>query len=111
MKRQIRVGLVVFSSFGSCLGHGQQVIEKSTAQFPGSVLRWIHIAEREFTKQHLDEGKYMVKVWEEQDSVVVLLQNPRRENVRTKGNPGPLPEYEVEIDRHTGRVIHANYER
>jgi hypothetical protein len=112
MKKHISVVAVAFLSPGSCLGSAQQYVQKPAAQFSGSVLKWIHIAEREFTKQHLDEGKYVVEVWEKQDSVTVLLENPGHENdFSIRGDPGPLPEYEVEIDRRTGRVIHANYER
>jgi hypothetical protein len=112
MVKHNHVAVVIFWLVLPCLGRGQQVIHKTTAQFPGSVLKWIHIAEVEFTKQHLDESRYDVLVWEEQNSVSVILENPGHEkDFETRGNPGPLPEYEVEIDRRTGHVIRANYVR
>jgi hypothetical protein len=112
MKGNLQVAVALFFSLGLLPGRGQQPVHGPAAQFPGSVLKWIHIAEKEFAKHHLDESQYVVRVWERQDSVTVLLKNPGHENdLRTKGDPGPLPEYEVEIDRRTLRVIHANYER
>jgi hypothetical protein len=43
------------------------------AQFPGSSLKWIHIAEPEFQQKHLDLDNYTVTVAEHEDSMVVML--------------------------------------
>jgi hypothetical protein len=81
------------------------------AEFPGSSLKWIHIAEAQFRRQKLDVDKYTVCLIYRDDSVVVMLENPGTEDIKSYGNPGPLPEYEVEISKKDSKIIHANYIR
>jgi hypothetical protein len=80
------------------------------AELPGRSLKWIRIAEREFARQGLDLDKYTVTVFEEDDSVSVILRavdQPR--NVR--GSGGSYPGYEVEINKRTKKIVRANYVR
>lgn len=79
-------------------------------ELPGSSLKWIHLAEPEFERQNLDVSKYVVTVAEDGDSVHVTLTNPRRKQ-GVRGNPGPLPEYDVEIRRTDGKVVRQSYIR
>ena len=80
------------------------------AELPGSSLKWIHIAEPEFERQNLDVSKYSVSVVEDGDSVHVTLTNPHRKQ-GARGNPGPLPEYDVEIRRTDLKVVRQSYIR
>lgn len=80
------------------------------AELPGSLLKWIHIAEPEFERQNLDVSKYVVSVAEDGDSVHVTLTNPHRKQ-GVRGNPGPLPEYDVEIRNRDGKVVRQSYIR
>lgn len=91
-------------------GAQQQPHAGVLAELPGSSLKWIHIAEPEFERQNLDVSKYAVSVVEDDDSVHVTLTNPHRKP-GVRGNPGPLPEYDVEIRRTDGKVVRQSYIR
>jgi len=75
------------------------------ARFPGSSLKWIHIAEKEFKKRQLDVDKYTVIIVEEDSSVTVILEPPETDGIR-----GPVG-YEVEICKKDSRVIGSYYSR
>ncbi len=98
-----------------CIGLGwSAAVERHfvvKAEFPGSSLKWIHVAEAQFKQQGLDVDKYTVCLIYKDDSVVVMLENPGTEGSKSYGNPGPLPEYEVEITKADSKIIRANYIR
>lgn len=80
------------------------------AELPGKSLKWIHIAEQQFKREKLDLDKYTVTVFEEEDSVAVILTSfdaPKR----SRGSAGTYPAYEVEISKKTLKIIRANYTR
>jgi hypothetical protein len=81
-----------------------------SVQLPGSALKWIHIAEKEFERQKLDVSKYDVTVTEENDTVSVSLTNPHRPQ-GIRGNPGPLPEFTVDISKSNAELIRRRYVR
>jgi hypothetical protein len=83
---------------------------KVMAELPGASLKWIQAARPEIEREKLDVNKYFITVTEEDDSVSVSLNNSRLSK-ETRGNPGPLPEYEVEISKKDMKVIRRNYFR
>lgn len=80
------------------------------AELPGKSLKWIHIAEPQFKREKLDLDKYTVTVFEEDESVAVILTSfdaPKR----SRGSGGTYPAYEVEISKKTMKIIRASYVR
>jgi hypothetical protein len=80
------------------------------AQLPGSSLKWIHIAEREFERAGLDLDKYKIIVVEEDNSMIVILKGLNEPKV-VRGSIGQYPGYEVEIGKKDLKVIRSNYVR
>jgi hypothetical protein len=83
---------------------------KVLAEFPGRALKWINAAQPEFEREKLDVSKYFVTVIEEDDSVSVIITGSRISK-EVRGDPGPIPGYEVEISKKEMKVIRANYIR
>jgi hypothetical protein len=83
---------------------------KVMAELPGASLKWIRAAQPEIEREKLDVNKYFITVTEEDDSVSVIL-NSSRLSKETRGDPGPLPGFEVEISKKDMRVIKSNYIR
>jgi len=92
-----------------------EVLAQSTpprviAEFAGASLKWIHVAEPELRRNHLNLDKYMVSVTEEDDSVTVSLL--ATDAVKgTKGSSGSYPAYAVEISKKDLRVVRSYYQR
>lgn len=83
---------------------------KLQAKFPGACLKWIHRAEAEFERRHLDVEHYTIVVVERNDSVTVILRSlDDRENAR--GSTGSFPGYEVEISKKDSGIVRSNYVR
>ena len=80
------------------------------AELPGRSLKWIRIAEREFARKRLNLDNYIVIVFEEDDSVAVILRAVDQPE-RVRGSGGSYPAYEVEINKKTKRIVRANYVR
>jgi hypothetical protein len=78
------------------------------AELPGKSLKWIRIAQPEFERESLEVDKYFLTVVEEDDSVSVILTGSRISK-EVRGDPGPIPGYEVEISKKDQKVIRANY--
>src|ERR1700676_1390359 len=83
---------------------------KVVAQFPGSSLKWIHIAEPEFQQKHLELDNYTVTVVEHEDSMDVMLRSHDSKE-ETRGSSGTFPGYEVEISKKDMKVVGSNYSR
>jgi hypothetical protein len=83
---------------------------KVVAEFPGRALKWINAAQPEFEREKLDVSRYFVTVIEEDDSVTVIL-TASRPSKEVRGDPGPIPGYEVEISKKEMKVIRGNYIR
>jgi hypothetical protein len=83
---------------------------KVVAQFPGSSLKWIHIAEAEFQQKQLDLDNYTVTVVEHEESMDVILRSHDSKE-ETRGSSGTFPGYEVEISKKDMKVVGSNYSR
>ena len=83
---------------------------KVMAELPGASLKWIHAAQPEFEREKLDVNRYFITVTEEDNSMSVIL-NSARLSKETRGDPGPLPGFEVEISKKDMKVIRSNYIR
>lgn len=83
---------------------------KTLAEFTGASLKWVHAAEPEFQKRGLNLDKYTIRVVDQDDSVIVMLQaSDSSEGAR--GSSGSAPGYEVEISKKDRKVMRSNYVR
>ena len=89
---------------------GQKMSPTPVAKLPGSSLRWIHIAEVEFAKEKLNPDRYTVVVFEDQETVTVVLDSSNGD-YHIRGDAGPYPGYEVEISKRDSKIVRSNYIR
>ncbi len=82
----------------------------TVAKFPGSSLKWIHVAEAEFHLKHLNLDDYIVSVVEEEKIVTVYLKSSDAPE-GSKGSGGTHIGYAVEITKEDSRVVSSNYLR
>ncbi|HYE73186.1 MAG TPA: hypothetical protein VEF04_07645, partial [Blastocatellia bacterium] len=110
MKVMLTTAILVIAITVSVVAMSRTSQVKVDAEFPGSALKWIHIAEGEFERKGLNPDKYMVGVIEEKDSVYVSLTgfNPPK---GIRGCWGPNPCYVVEISKKDLKVVRAHYIR
>jgi hypothetical protein len=64
----------------------------------------------EIEGKQLDRDKYTVSVFEEQDTVVVVLKVPDQPKGQ-RGHAGAIPGFEVEVRKSDGKVLRSNYLR
>jgi len=83
---------------------------KLDTQFPGAALKWVHAAEPDFQRRHLDLDKYNVSVEDERDSVFVSLTSPDADP-HARGSSGTYPDYVVEISKKDLKVLRSYYVR
>ncbi len=79
-------------------------------ELPGSSLKWIHIAEAEFERRHLDLDRYNITVWETSTSAYVVLRSAEDRSTGF-GSRGKYPGYGVNIDKKDGRIISSAYSK
>ena len=79
------------------------------AEFPGTALKWIHLAEPVFAEQGLDVEKYTVAVSEEGDLVTVSLSS--NTSPGSRGSTGKYPGYGVTFRKRTGKIHSSAYTR
>jgi hypothetical protein len=80
------------------------------AEFAGAPIKWIHVAEPELRRRHLNLDHYMVSVIEEGDSVTVSLQATDAVE-GTRGSSGSYPAFAVEISKTGLKVVRSYYQR
>jgi hypothetical protein len=80
------------------------------AEFPGSWLKWIHIAEPEFQRRRLNLDNYTIAVVERRDFVEVMLTDSQAAG-GVRGNLGSVPGFEVEIRKDNKTIVRANFVR
>lgn len=76
----------------------------------GGSLRIIEAALPKFEERGLKLDKYAVSVFEQEDSFVVVFDDPQRPQGR-RGSQADLIAFEVEVEKKGLRVIRANYVR
>jgi hypothetical protein len=86
------------------------------AEFDGVALRWVAAAAPEFERLGADPALYKVRVVAFTKTVAVGLKAPTpdltpTQRSRIRGSPGRIPDFYVEFDKSTGRVIAAGLER
>ena len=102
--------MVVVTILGWSALMAQSNPPKVIAELAGASLKWIHAAEPEFERKKLDLENYTVSVFEQSDSVVVILRSSDAEE-GAKGSTGRHPGYEVEISKKDLKVVRSNYVR
>jgi hypothetical protein len=84
---------------------------KVLAEFPGSSLKWIRVAEPVFIRESLDLDKYTIGVIDYGETVVVSVTILRNDVELRRGHPPAPPGYEVEISKKDMKVVRSNYIR
>ena len=107
MKAWIPALILVASILGASMTMAQPVRLNVVAEFPGSYLKWIHIAESEFKQARLNLDDYKIVVLDEDESIIVFIVS-----LVLPGDPGAVkPAYEVEINKKDSKILHSNYAR
>jgi len=83
---------------------------KPIAVFPGTALKWLAAAQVVIDKRALDREKYIISIFDEGETVIVLL-SAIDEIPGALGSTGSVPGYEIEIRKQDSQVIRANYSR
>jgi hypothetical protein len=78
------------------------------AEFDGQWLKWIMVAEPEWSRAGLDASRYKVGLLDSKDSVTVLLTNRLLSQPRAVQDRD-LPEFGVSISKSTGKVLSASF--
>jgi hypothetical protein len=83
---------------------------ETRAEFPGSSIKWLRIAEPEFKRHHLNLDNYKVLIDENGDLVdVTLLSNDDKPG--WKGSSGSHPDFTVEINRNDLKIVRFYYDK
>jgi hypothetical protein len=102
--------VAAFSFAGLSALPAQSGPAKTTVEFPGASLKWVHLAEPEFQRRHLNLDNHKVVIDEEGDSVAIcLLSND--DIPGAKGSSGSHPDFTVEINRYDHKIIRSYYEK
>ncbi len=88
----------------------QESASQPVIQFPGTCLKWLHIAEPRILEEHLKLENYMISMIEERDHVTVVLKSLDAP-LGVKGGGGTHPGYEVEIRKADSKIIRSNFLR
>jgi hypothetical protein len=110
MRRRWLIGIAAPLFLGWSASTAQSVAPKTVAEFPGACLKWIHVAEAEIHRKHLNLDDYIVSVIEEDEYVTVYIKSSDAP-AGSKGSGGSHPGYEVEIGKRDSKVTRSNYLR
>jgi len=89
---------------------GQSSAPKTVAMFPGPYLKWIHLAEDEFQRKHLNLDNYNVSVIDEDKFVTVYIKSSDAPE-GSKGSGGSQVGYSVEISKKDSKIVKSYYLR
>jgi hypothetical protein len=110
MKTFVWATVLVISVLGRREVFAQSNPPREIADFAGVALKWIHVAEPELQRRHLNLDKYNVSVIEDEDSVTVSLL--ATDAVKgTRGSSGSSPAYAVEISKKDMKIVRSYYQR
>lgn len=110
MRKFILAMVMAASIQGWNISMAQSNPPKVAAELPGSCLKWIHAAEPEFQRKHLDLDNYTISVLEQEESVTVILSSVDAPE-GARGSVGKHPGYEVEISKKNMKILRSNYVR
>ena len=100
--------MIVISTQGWYTSRAQSNPENTVKEFPGTAIKWIEVATPEFRRRNLDLNNYTVSIFDDGDSVfVVLISLDQPEGAR--GSAGTYPGYEVEISKKDMTVLRSYY--
>jgi hypothetical protein len=106
MKTCLRIA-AVFASWFVIAGAASQPYYKELITISGTVQQVIEAAMPRFKQQRLPLDQYEITVLETSKSFVVIFDVPS-DGKQSRGSPGPLPAYEVELDKKSLKVRCAN---
>jgi hypothetical protein len=110
MKSFVWATALVISILGSREPLAQSNYPRVIAEFEGASLKWIHVAEPELQRRHLNLDNYVVSIIEEDNSVTVSLL--ATDAVKgAKGSSGSYPAFAVEISKKDLKVVRSYYQR
>jgi hypothetical protein len=88
----------------------QESVSPTVVQFPGTCLKWLHIAEPQLIEKRLRLENYIISVIEEKDYVTVSLTSLDAP-LGVKGSGGKFPAYAVEIRKTDSRIIRSYFQK
>jgi len=104
----ITVAGLVF--LGRRMSMGQESASTSVIRFPGTCLKWLHVAEPKLTEEGLKPENYMISVIEEDDHVTIVFKSLDAPP-GVKGGGGTHPGYTVEIRKKDSQIIRSYFLR
>jgi hypothetical protein len=104
------IAITTLIFFGGSVFVAQSSAHSTVAKFPASYLKWMHVAEAEFQKKHLDLDNYIVSVIDEDENVTVYIRSSDARD-GSKGSGGTHVGYEVEISKKDSKVVRSSYLR
>jgi len=69
------------------------------------------VSEFRIKLQNPQIGKYDIEILDTDNQVIVMFQNKGKHNEGFRGNPGPLPEFEVVLNATNLKIISSNFVR
>jgi AMMECR1 domain-containing protein len=84
---------------------------KESASLLGKSVLYIKAALPEIERQKLDLNLYRVTVFEENNSVFVVLADKNASNDSVRGSPGKIPAFQVELDRDSMQILKSSFVR
>ena len=106
MIRFLAIVVLLISSGMVSGGTTQQTDSWLRAELPGPSLKWIHIAERVWARKGINVDDFTVKVFEEEDTVTVTLEDPNLPST-VRGGGG----LNLEISKKAKKVARSYYSR
>jgi hypothetical protein len=110
MTRRSMIAMAGLAFLGRRISMAQESASPTVVQFPGTCLKWLHIAEPRVLEEHLKLENYMISVIEEADHVTVVLKSLDAP-LGVKGGGGTHPGYEVEIRKTDSQITRSNFLR
>ena len=84
--------------------------QKPIAVFPGTALKWVAAAQVVIDKKELDEEKYTISIFDEGETVIVLV-SAIDEIPGGRGSTGSVLGYEIEIRKQDSEIVRVNFSR
>ncbi|HEY1208220.1 MAG TPA: hypothetical protein VGE85_02520 [Terracidiphilus sp.] len=110
MRKLLLAAIIAMPMLGTCAAYSENGKCNDETQFPGAYLKWVKIAEPVFQKEHLNLDKYNIVIFDEPDSITVLLRSTDA-TCEGMGSTGSRPDFAVEISKKDKKIMNYNYQR
>ena len=83
---------------------------RTAIRFPGTYLKWLHVAEQKLIEEGLKPDNYMISVIDEDDHLAVIFTSVDAPP-GVKGSGGAYPGYTVEVRKADAQIIRSYFLR